>query len=71
MGLFIPGIFLILWGIATILIALIKPEKLWHMGKIQGFVKIMGDTGTMILLLVVDIVALGFGIWLVTAYLPL
>ena len=25
-----------------------KPEKIWNMGKVQGFVKVLGEKGTVI-----------------------
>ena len=65
MGLFILGIFLILWGCATFLVAVIKPKALWQMGKIQGFIKLLGDGGTMILFIIMGVIAVGGGVILV------
>lgn len=70
MGLFILGIFLIVWGAATALIAFLKPKPIWQMGKIQGFVKLLGETGTVILFLVMTVIAEGFGVWLLISYWP-
>lgn len=64
-GLIILGLFLILWGAAVICIALIKPAKIWKLGKIQGFVKLMGDKGVAIFFLIIGIIALGGGILLI------
>ena len=58
------GIFLIVYAIAVFLIAGLKPAKIWNMGKIQGFVKILGKVGTIIFFIFWGLVALGFGIWL-------
>jgi len=58
------GIFLIVYAVAVFLIAGLKPEKIWKMGKIQGFVKILGDLGTVIFFVIFGLASLGFGIWL-------
>ena len=43
-----------------------KPEKIWKIGKIQAFVKVLGDKGTDIFFSVWGIAAAGLGIWLFT-----
>jgi hypothetical protein len=58
------GIFLIVYAVAVFLITILKPEKIWKMGKIQGFIKILGDLGTRIFFMIFGLAALGFGIWL-------
>ena len=63
-GITIFGIFLVVWGFATGLVAIFKPKKLWEMGKIQGFVQLLGDTGAMIFFLIAGLVAIGAGIWI-------
>ncbi|MFC2090001.1 hypothetical protein ACFLT1_04430 [Bacteroidota bacterium] len=64
------GIFLILYAVAVFLIAGLKPAKIWNMGKIQGFVKILGDLGTVIFFIIWGLIGLGFGIWLTIANWP-
>lgn len=64
MGLLILGIFLLVYAVVVVYIALAKPERIWKMGKIQGFTSILGDTGAMIFFLVVAAIAAGFGVWL-------
>lgn len=57
------GIGLILYGILVFWITIAKPGKIWNMGKIQGFVNIIGDLGTRIFFGVWGAAALGFGIY--------
>ena len=61
-GITILGSFLILWGIGTALVAIFKPKRIWKIGKIQGFVQLLGDTGTLILFLVLAVVAIVGGL---------
>jgi hypothetical protein len=67
---FYLAIFLVVYGIAVFLITAFKPTKIWNMGKIQGFVKIMGNVGTQIFFYIFGSAALGFGIWLLIKYWP-
>jgi len=39
---------LILYGIATLYIAYAKPKAIWNLGKIQGFVQLLSEKGTVI-----------------------
>jgi len=59
------GIFFLLWGLATAYIALKRPPKIWQIGKIQGFVQLIGETATSILFLVMALVALVGGYLLI------
>jgi hypothetical protein len=43
-----------------------KPEKLWNIGKIQAFVKVLGDKGTDIFFYLFGIAALFLGLWFFT-----
>jgi hypothetical protein len=43
---------------------------LWNLGKIQGFVQLLGKTGASVLLSVLGLAALAGGIALVAANLP-
>ncbi len=63
-GLTILAVFLILWGSATLLVALLKPPRLWQMGKIQGFVQVLSETGAVILFVVVAVAAIVGGVLL-------
>ena len=67
---FYLAIFLVVYAVACYLIALFKPSKIWNMGKIQGFVKIMGEVGTQIFIFIFGSVSLGFGIWLLIKHWP-
>jgi len=61
------AIFLVLWGTATLGLAVFKPQDIWRIGKIQGFVQLLGETGTQIFLGVFGIAALAGGIWMLAA----
>lgn len=58
------GIALIVYGALTLYVALAKPEPVWRMGKIQGFVQLLSEKGTVILFVVVGLAALAAGLWL-------
>jgi hypothetical protein len=64
------GIGLILYAILVFWVTLAKPEKIWNMGKIQAFVKILGEAGTKIFFIVIALASLGVGIWLLTEHWP-
>ena len=63
-GLALLGLFLVIYGAFVFIIALIKPKAIWEMGKIQAFVKRLGEKGTVIFFFIWGAIALGFGIWL-------
>ena len=63
-GITIIGIAFILWGLATVSIALFKPKAIWKMGKIQGFVQILSETSTVIFFIIVGAIAIGAGIFI-------
>ncbi len=67
---FYLAIFLIVYAIVCYLLAATKPAKIWNMGKIQGFIKILGEIGTQIFIAVFGSIALGFGIWLLIEHWP-
>ena len=50
--LMIIAIALILYGLACLYIGLAKPKAIWQLGKLQGFVQLLGEKGTVIMLLV-------------------
>ncbi len=41
-----------------------KPEKLWNMGKIQWFVKVLGEKGAEIFFYIFGILVAILGVWL-------
>lgn len=59
------GIFLIVWGAATLLTAALKPDLLWNNAKIQGFVKVFKETGTTVVLGLIGLAAVAGGIAIV------
>ena len=63
-GLAILGLFLILYAVAVVVLAIKKPKSIWEMRKVQMFIKLLGDGGTVILFYVLGAVAFGLGIWL-------
>jgi len=64
-GLALLGILLKLYAAAVVLIAIKKPEKIWNMAKIRMFIKILGESGTVIFFYVFAAICFGVGIWLV------
>ena len=43
-----------------------KPEKIWGMGKVQAFVKTLGERGTEIFFYAFGVASSALGIWLLT-----
>lgn len=58
------GILAVIYAIAVVVIAVLKPEKIWNMQKIKWFVKVLGDKGTEIFFYVWALLFLILGIWL-------
>lgn len=56
------GIILVVYGLFVFWITYAKPDKIWNMGKIQGFVKALGETGTTIFFYVWGAAAIVVGI---------
>lgn len=70
-GLFILGIFLEVYGLLCIVLGIFKqPAAIWNTGKIQGFVKIIKETGTRIFLAVWGAGAIAGGIALILYNMP-
>jgi hypothetical protein len=61
-GSLVLGLALLLWGVATVLTALFKPKAIWRMGKIQGFVQVLTETGAVIFFSTMGAVAIAAGI---------
>lgn len=43
-----------------------KPEKIWNIGKIKGFRKVLGEKGTVIFFYAFGLLAVAVGAWLFT-----
>lgn len=56
------GIILIIYGIAVLAITYWKPEPIWKLAKIQAFIKILTETGTVVFFAVWGIAAIVIGI---------
>lgn len=55
---------LILYGVATLYIAFFKPKAIWNLGKIQGFVQLLSEKGTVIFFSIVGIATIVGGVYL-------
>ena len=55
---------LILYGIFTLYIAYAKPKAIWNLGKIQGFVQLLTEKGTVIFFSIVGIATIVGGVLL-------
>lgn len=58
------GIFLLVYMIAVVLIAVKKPMSIWNKKKIQFFIKVIGEKGTVVFFCVWSLITEGIGIWL-------
>ena len=47
-GLLVLAIVLFIYGALVLVITVLKPKPIWEMGKIQGFVKLLGEKGTVV-----------------------
>ncbi len=63
-GLKLLGIFLLIYAVVVVLIAVKKPESIWKMKKIQLFIRFLGESGTVIFFYAWAALAAGIGIWL-------
>lgn len=53
---------LILYGVLVLYVAFTKPKAIWQLGKIQGFVQLLSERGTVIFFSIVGIAAIIGGI---------
>ena len=60
--LLVLAIFLIVYGLAVLAIAWLKPAAIWNLAKIQGFVKVLTETGTVIFFYIWGIAAIVVGV---------
>jgi hypothetical protein len=56
---------LILYGVFTLSIAWAKPKAIWNIGKIQGFVQLLSEKGTVIFFSIVGLATIVGGIYLI------
>jgi len=54
------------YAVLVVWMAVKKPPKLWGMGKIQAFVKVLGEKGTVIFFYIWAAAFVALGIWLLT-----
>jgi hypothetical protein len=59
------GILAIVYAAAVVVIAVVKPEKIWTMKKIELFKKVLGDRGTEIFFYIWALNFLVLGVWLI------
>lgn len=55
---------LILYGVFTLYIAYVKPKAIWNIGKIQGFVQLLSEKGTVIFFSIVGVAVIAGGVYL-------
>lgn len=60
------GIVLIAYAAMVVVLAIMKPDPIWRMAKIQFFIKYLGERGTEIFFYVWALLALVLGVWLLT-----
>lgn len=59
------GILAIVYAVMVVVIAVVKPEKIWNMKKIELFKRFLGDRGTEIFFYIWALGFLFLGIWLI------
>ena len=62
----ILGILALVYAVAVVVLAVMKPESIWKIKKIQWFIKVLGDKGTEIFFYIWALIFLVLGIWLLT-----
>lgn len=60
----ILAIILILYGVMVFYITIAKPKSIWQMGKIQLFIKVLGEKRTVIFFYIFGSAALAYGIYI-------
>lgn len=60
----IIAIALILYGVLTLFVAYVKPGPIWNLGKIQGFVQLLSERGTVVFFTIVALAAIAGGSYL-------
>lgn len=59
------GVLLAAYAVFVFYVSFKKPEKIWEMGKVKGFRKVLGEVGTMVLFIIFGLAIGGLGIWLI------
>lgn len=57
------GIVMVAYSIFVFYVVLRKPEKVWDISKIQGFVKALGVRGTEVVFILFGLILGGLGVW--------
>lgn len=57
------GLLAFVYAAFVVFVAMKKPEGIWKMAKIQAFVKVLGEKGTVIFFYVWGAIFVGLGIW--------
>ncbi len=57
------GLLAFVYAAFVVFVAMKKPEGIWKMGKIQAFVKVLGEKGTVIFFYAWGVLFVGLGIW--------
>lgn len=65
-GFALLGILLFVYAGLVFFVAVKKPKKIWNMGKIEGFKKVLGERGTVIFFTIWGLLAVAVGVWLMT-----
>lgn len=55
---------LILYGVFTLYIAFAKPKAIWNLGKIQGFVQLLSEKGTVVFFSIVGVATIVGGVYI-------
>jgi len=55
---------LILYGLFTFYIAYAKPKSIWKIGKIQGFVQLLSERGTVVFFTLIGVATIAGGVYL-------
>ncbi len=58
------GILCFLYAGFVFFITFKKPEKIWNIGKIKAFEKVLGEKGTVIFFYIFGLLAIALGVWL-------
>lgn len=58
------GVLALIYAAIVIIIAVLKPEKIWNMKKIELFKKVLGEQGTEIFFYIWAFGFLVLGVWL-------
>ncbi len=57
------GLLAFVYAAFVVFVALKKPPAIWGMAKIRGFIKVLGEKGTVIFFYIWAVIFVGLGIW--------